>query len=195
MHEFTTTRATSLALSTLLLGAAAIAALSMAVTQSDTVVTSERGPVLVVPLSPPPAPPQPALVRTPVRESSGLPIETPFLSTTVSDLDASIPLDLAASAAGPVTITAPTWLRRPRDLARYYPARALARGVEGRAVLECLVDTSGALDCRVISETPPGWGFGEAARRISRDYRMQPATRDGVAVEGRYILAAPFEID
>jgi protein TonB len=91
-------------------------------------------------------------------------------------------------------IVNPRWLRRPRDLARYYPVRALARGVEGRVVLDCAVSTTGNLTCAVLSETPRNWGFAEAALRISRDYQMVPAMRDGTAVDGRHRMVIPFEL-
>ncbi len=45
-----------------------------------------------------------------------------------------------------------------------------------------------------MSETPANWGFGLAALRISRDYRMVPAMRDGQAVEGRHWMRVPFEV-
>jgi protein TonB len=94
----------------------------------------------------------------------------------------------------PPTITSPEWLRRPRDLARYYPERALRHGIEGRVVLDCGVSTLGALSCLVVSQTPANWGFGEAALRISRDYQMVPARQNGIAVEARYRMVVPFQL-
>lgn len=195
MSASMTTRAKSLAASSLLLGAAVIAALSMAVTRTQSPTIGERGPVLVVPLLSPPTLPPPAPIRAPVEAPLGVSIEAPFLPAAVSTPDAANSLEISAPSAGPVSITAPTWLRQPRDLAGYYPSRALLRGVEGRVVLECLIDVAGALDCRVVAEAPSNWGFGDAARRISQDYRMVPATRGGVPVEGRYTMVVPFEID
>ena len=80
------------------------------------------------------------------------------------------------------------------SLQRYYPPRAIERNIEGEVLLDCLVDVAGLLDCRVVSESPNGWGFAAAAQRIARAHRMIPATRDGVAVQGRYAMRVPFQI-
>ncbi|HRP10723.1 MAG TPA: energy transducer TonB, partial [Terricaulis sp.] len=86
----------------------------------------------------------------------------------------------------PSVITDPTWVQRPdgRDFARHYPPRALDRGQEGRVTLDCIVNADGRISCTVTSEEPSGWGFGEAAIRISRSFRMAPATRDGAPTSG-----------
>lgn len=99
-------------------------------------------------------------------------------------------------ADGPVTITRAVWLRRPtpQELRAFYPPLALRRDRSGLVNLDCIVRTDGALDCAVLDETPPNYGFADAALRISRAYRMQPATRDGRPVEGRYQLRVPFEL-
>jgi hypothetical protein len=62
-------------------------------------------------------------------------------------------------------------------------------------MLDCTVATSGRLVCAIVSETPSHWGFGEAALRISRDHVMVPAMRDGAAVEGRYRMRVPFQVN
>lgn len=67
---------------------------------------------------------------------------------------------------------------KPSDEAilRLYPERALRMNVAGSANLHCAVADDGRLaDCSVISETPPDHGFGDAAIRVSRLYRMDPA--------------------
>ena len=49
-----------------------------------------------------------------------------------------------------------------------YPANAMRRGLGGQAVLECAINRDGGLDrCEVVSETPAGWGFGDAALGLS----------------------------
>ena len=63
---------------------------------------------------------------------------------------------------------------------RYYPERAQRMEVNGDTVLDCNVTVEGRLDdCRVVSEAPTGYGFGEAALKVSRLWRMKPARDAG----------------
>jgi protein TonB len=47
-----------------------------------------------------------------------------------------------------------------------------------------LVSPDGRISCSVINEDPSGWGFGEAAMRISRSFRMAAQTADGRPTNG-----------
>lgn len=97
------------------------------------------------------------------------------------------PQQLAAADPPPRVIRAPTWLSRPDadELARNYPVRAQALGKSGQAVLDCRVTAAGTLSgCTVASETPSDYGFGAAALKLSRRFRMSPRTEDGQPVDG-----------
>lgn len=186
-------RTASLGASMLLLGGALIAALSFKYVLPH-LPLPEPPPIGSVIEAPPPRP-------EPIREPTARPmredqVQIEPLGPAVND---DMPLtETTIVIGGPpsiTTVTNPTWVERPRDLERYYPRRALRMNVEGAAMLDCRVSTEGRLSCSVLSETPPDWGFGEAARRIASEYRMVPATRNGEAVEARYVMRVPFNLE
>lgn len=81
-----------------------------------------------------------------------------------------------------------------REARRYYPRAALEQGLSGQAVIECLVDERGRLDCTTKHEAPLGGGFGDAAIRMTHEFRIAPQTRDGQSTAGgRVRLCFGFE--
>ena len=91
------------------------------------------------------------------------------------------------TAPRPSVVTNPDWIRRPSadQFAQYYPERAQRLEMAGRATIVCTVTAAGTLQgCSVTSEDPADYGFGDAAIKMSRFFKMKPATRDGVPVEG-----------
>ena len=96
-------------------------------------------------------------------------------------------ISLLASACAAPTGAGGGWTRAPLadEIIRYYPPAALAAGIEGQTVIECLVDDDGHLHtCAVVEESPPGHGFGDASLRLATNFRMAPTTRDGVPTAG-----------
>ncbi len=135
---------------------------------------------------PPPPPPPPPPDRPPPPPPPEQRVPPPDLSAPPTPTPIPVAVDPPPAPPTPAVITDPTWIERPsgRDFARYYPDRALQRGQEGRVTLDCLVAADGRISCSVTSEDPSGWGFGDAAIRISRSFRMAPATRDGAPTSG-----------
>ncbi len=104
-----------------------------------------------------------------------------------SGLVCAVALVAGSSAWSAPAILNPDWLKKPNgeDLSDAYPAIASTLSLSGRAVIRCLVDARGGLrDCEVESESPAGFGFGEAALSLSRAFIMRPLTVAGTPVEG-----------
>ncbi len=86
-------------------------------------------------------------------------------------------------------ITNPSWARRPLP---EFPERAMARRVtEGSASVACSAAPDGTLShCRIVSETPPGVGFGPSALSAARSARLSPESVQDAAPgsEVRFVL-------
>ena len=109
---------------------------------------------------------------------------------------AAIAAPPAASALGPdapADLTArDVELLRPKtsiDFSAVYPGAAFREGIEGEALVRCIVDTDLRLsDCRVVRETPSGQGFGEATIRVAMHLRLKGTTLTGEPTPGRGFL-------
>lgn len=92
---------------------------------------------------------------------------------------------LLAVVASPVAAATPAFpgydqIPTAEDMAKFYPEKALDIGKEGGAVLECTVKKDRSLvNCTVASETPEGFGFGDAALKLSTLFRMKSKAKPG----------------
>lgn len=97
----------------------------------------------------------------------------------------------AGSGAGPGAGDGPPrFLQGPTkdQLRRLHPPEAFRRRQNGSARIACRIQLDSRLsDCRVVDESPPGLGFGQAALAASGYFRFRPPTRDGRPVEGREV--------
>jgi TonB family protein len=66
----------------------------------------------------------------------------------------------------------------------FHPRRAQTRGIEGYAVIQVVITTTGGVrDPILIEEFPEGWGFGRAALRAASKLKYNPRVVDGVGQE------------
>ncbi len=94
---------------------------------------------------------------------------------------------VAAEAPKPIVYpegwVPPDWLRKPTpdQLMAVVPEAAIKSGRGGKATISCTITVQGALSaCEVVSEDPPGLGFGNAAVVLSSQLQFKPATLKGV---------------
>ena len=86
----------------------------------------------------------------------------------------------------------PRFLSQP-NIQDLFPARALEEAVSGVARIQCVSTREGGTrDCRVIEETPLGWGFGQAGLDGMARARLQPGQVDGQPVDSRVVQPFTF---
>lgn len=87
-------------------------------------------------------------------------------------------------------VVQPRFTRMPSeaDINRHYPGAAIRTFTPGDVTLDCRIAASGRLDhCFVLSEAPPGEGFGPAALRLARFYAVRTTLRDGRSAVGHRV--------
>jgi TonB family protein len=101
---------------------------------------------------------------------------------------------IAAAGAGavwaanpPRIIGKPDWVKIPTadDLKTYYPKAAADAGKEGMVVIACRMRGDGTLRaCKVRSQEPAEYGFGDAALKMSVTFRMKAKDEYGRPTAG-----------
>jgi TonB family protein len=71
---------------------------------------------------------------------------------------------------------------------RYYPEKARRMNVNGKAILDCRIEATGTpSDCQVVSETPPGLGFGHSALCMAPLFKFSTVDESGASRVGKRI--------
>jgi TonB family protein len=103
----------------------------------------------------------------------------------------------AASGASPA-FARPEWIERlsAAQMLPYFPRSAIQLHMNGTAWLACQVDAQGrARRCRILREAPQDYGFGPAALRMSRLFRIRPPQRDGLPQYDSWVrIQIDFEV-
>ncbi|MFT3996787.1 MAG: energy transducer TonB [Asticcacaulis sp.] len=118
-----------------------------------------HNPDVVTEIAPPPLEVTPAPIDTPAPAGPAIPVINGPAEGTAAPT--------SVAPVGPAYVKA-VWSRFPDSAAllEYYPARAMDAEIEGTATLACTVhDTKGRVKCQILSESPKGYGFGDAAVR------------------------------
>ena len=112
---------------------------------------------------------------------------------------AVVTIPIAFTMTQPVKIpgfdTPPDWLQQPtlEEIWLVWPRKAASLGLSGTGTIRCVVNLQGLLQaCTVASESPAGYGFGEAAVQLAPTFLMKPATRNGQPVESEVTIPVAF---
>ncbi len=147
-------------------------------------------PPLTPPTTPPeiiapptPAPEQPLVVGT---SSDPVPEAGPGRGQqgTGSGTGSGPGSGAGAGSSPPRLITGPSIAQ----IRASHPPEALRRGRSGRGEIRCRIRLDTRLEgCVVVSESPAGQGFGQAALQVSSYFRFQPPVEDGAPQAGESV--------
>ena len=110
--------------------------------------------------------------------------------SSLIDIGAATEADLVVPTSGSHE---PNWKRTPsiEQLAAFYPKEAVVKRATGHATVHCEVDETGQIgQCTIVSEDPPGLGFGNAALKLARISEFSPKLVNGMPTKG--VVNIPF---
>ncbi len=118
-------------------------------------------------------------------------------STSATAGSGAPPSDTTSSPTQAHVVTPATWKRFPsaQEMVDAYPPAAWTSHADGEVKLTCTVTTKGTLSgCVVLSESPSGQGFGEAAIKLSFFCHLKPQLVDGRPTETFVTLPIHFSL-
>lgn len=114
---------------------------------------------------------------------------------TILSLDA--PVEMICPVQSEEEVSAdpqPTWAVPPAPDERDFPQQALDAGIGGTASVTCLAMPDGSVkDCRVTTESPTGYGFGESTIRIVQRGSLTRFSEELSPAE--FTVRVPFNLD
>ena len=148
------------------------------------------------------APPKPPSERGPIVIEPQIESEPLDLTLAVDDLamaapavEAAPPPALPALVAGTMGVGMPRLLEETK-VQPLYPELARRAGVDAQVVLRAIVRRTGEVGAiEVLSEVPPGFGFGESAIEAVRQWRYEPARLGGRPVDVSMSVVVRFTVD
>lgn len=149
----------------------------------------------IEPAEPPPPPPRiqplPVDALPPPEIIIDLPVEAP----TAISLALTKPVAAPAAASAPPLIEPPRLDRRRSRVTPDYPPTSRRLGEEGRAVVNVYVLADGRVgDVRLLESSGYERLDAAALEHVRRDWRFEPARRDGAAVATWGAFGVTFQI-
>jgi hypothetical protein len=139
--------------------------------------------------------------ETPTIESSSdsLSISSNEAQPSSAPAPADQPSSTPSAETSPAPLNDPVVVQGidPTALASAYPAAARVAAVSGDVTVICDATADGEMSgCRLMSENPTGYGFGDAALSLASQIRIAPQGKDGSPVAGRSVeWDVPFKPD
>ena len=80
-----------------------------------------------------------------------------------------------------------------KEVPAVYPKKAKKAGITGEVQLWVTVGTNGRIENpKVQKESPPGWGFGDAAKKAAKQRKYEPAMLRGKPTAVSFALTTTF---